>query len=321
MPKRGRRDVVTLSAELAAEIGCPTEMYEDELETRMETKSGGVLSALFAQVDLLRTRIFPLLSQTDLAIVAGLNRECRRAVWMYAPIDNPRFAVEDCVASVERLRWARANNCPWTEATMRHVVTRGSLAALQFAIQYGCPMYAEILVDAAMSAARARADDKEESKRRADVCRHLRAHVAALTLDVETRLDDAGRELAPLALEPSERWKDVRDMHPRQIRKKVGEIRDELRALRWRTSGGDGEGGAAEGGGGGGGGDADADPASRLARLERRLELFERVMKLKLRLACLPGGDGLVRLARRRLSGPSGDVDAAVGLGGGATGG
>ena len=133
MPKRGRRDVVTLSAELAAEIGCPTEMYEDELETRMETKSGGVLSALFAQVDLLRTRIFPLLSQTDLAIVAGLNRECRRAVWMYAPIDNPRFAVEDCVASVERLRWARANNCPWTEATMRHVVTRGSLAALQFA--------------------------------------------------------------------------------------------------------------------------------------------------------------------------------------------
>ena len=238
MPKRGRRDVVTLSAELAAEIGCPTEMYEDELETRMETKSGGVLSALFAQVDLLRTRIFPLLSQTDLAIVAGLNRECRRAVWMYAPIDNPRFAVEDCVASVERLRWARANNCPWTEATMRHVVTRGSLAALQFAIQYGCPMYAEILVDAAMSAARARADDKEESKRRADVCRHLRAHVAALTLDVETRLDDAGRELAPLALEPSERWKDVRDMHPRQIRKKVGEIRDELRALRWRTSAG-----------------------------------------------------------------------------------
>ena len=112
-------------------------------------------------------------AETDLAIVAGLNRECRRAVWMYAPIDNPRFAVEDCVASVERLRWARANNCPWTEATMRHVVTRGSLAALQFAIQYGCPMYAEILVDAAMSAARARADDKEESKNIALFLQHM----------------------------------------------------------------------------------------------------------------------------------------------------
>lgn len=101
-------------------------------------KEGGLLGALLEWApQVFECQLLPQLcnqgSSVELAMLAQCSRGLREAV-IPSGLPRPvRHLVEDYVASVERLSWARRNGCPWVAATTALVARRGSLEVLQWA--------------------------------------------------------------------------------------------------------------------------------------------------------------------------------------------
>ena len=72
-------------------------------------------------------------------VVDGLRAEPCGAGW------KPRMKVANAASSVALLQWARAQGCPWNEATCEAAARGGHLQTLQWARAQGCPCGPEML--------------------------------------------------------------------------------------------------------------------------------------------------------------------------------
>ena len=96
------------------------------------------------------------LSPEDRAILSRVDHACRTCVGASgllvasAGCRSKPFIVEAFTATVERLRWARANGCPWNEQTCAEVAKGGHVEVLKWARENGCPWDALTCVYAAM---------------------------------------------------------------------------------------------------------------------------------------------------------------------------
>ena len=79
----------------------------------------------------------------DRAMLSRADRACRASVeasgLSLAGVESKPFLGEAFTATVERLRWARANGCPWDESTCAAVAEGGHLAVLKWTRENGCP--------------------------------------------------------------------------------------------------------------------------------------------------------------------------------------
>ena len=94
--------------------------------------------------DVVAKKVLPLLDPADVAVLAQVGRP-----WLAAVLASelPRAGKEgaaplklaEFVGSVERLAWAKANGCPWTELTCALIAKGGLLELLRWAREHGCP--------------------------------------------------------------------------------------------------------------------------------------------------------------------------------------
>ena len=95
-----------------------------------------------APLELLR-HVLDHLSPEDRAILSRVDRACRASVEASGllPLAGGRskpFTVQVFTATVERLRWARANGCPWNACTCSLVAEGGHLEVLKWARENAC---------------------------------------------------------------------------------------------------------------------------------------------------------------------------------------
>ena len=147
--------MISIPSYLAAELGLNScELPEDELEGRMLlagiTKGSDVFNSPLLDTVTKEPRVFtdfvlPLLDTVDMMILARVNKTMRRIVKVHTyttvvtDTKEEIFRVPTFVRSVELLRWARENGCPWDERTCAAAAAAGNLEVLQWARQHGCP--------------------------------------------------------------------------------------------------------------------------------------------------------------------------------------
>jgi len=146
------RYVVRLSGALAALLGRAegAELSEDELLGRLRgwgliTYPSPLLEGLLEKLpEVLAAEVLPRLRHADLALCGRVGPALRAAV---VSSGLPRagesggelLKIEDFVGSVERLAWAKANDCWWDERTCAIVAGGGRLEVLRWARAYDCP--------------------------------------------------------------------------------------------------------------------------------------------------------------------------------------
>ena len=140
--KPRHREIITLPDDLAAVIGC-REVYEDELEARLRVseevrfEDDGRLLQTMLSLGLEEFR--NALSSIDVHMLSLVNRACREGVREWTGGWPTRLLVRDFVVSKEKLKWARANGCPWNKDTCKAAARGGHLEVLQWARTNGCP--------------------------------------------------------------------------------------------------------------------------------------------------------------------------------------
>ena len=79
----------------------------------------------------------------DRAMLSRADRACRASVEVsglsLAGGKSKPFLIKAFTATVERLRWARANGCPWNKVTCAAAAEGGHLEVLKWARENGCP--------------------------------------------------------------------------------------------------------------------------------------------------------------------------------------
>ena len=102
---------------------------------------GGLLERL---PEVLAAEVLPRLPPTDLAMVARVGPASRAAVMssgMLRAGENVGLPLklEQFVGSVERLAWAKANDCPWVARVCTLAAAGGRVGVLRWAREQGCP--------------------------------------------------------------------------------------------------------------------------------------------------------------------------------------
>ena len=94
----------------------------------------------------LRGEVLPKLGATSLGLFARVNGACEAAVVAAAGMSSveawrakEKLKVEDFVGSVEMLKFARTNGCPWDRRICKLAAQGGHLEVLQWARANGCP--------------------------------------------------------------------------------------------------------------------------------------------------------------------------------------
>ena len=145
------RYVVRLSGALAALLGqaeC-AELPEDDLLGWLQAKGlitypSPVLAPLLEEwPDVLAAEVLTRLDSTDLAMFARVGPASRAAV---VASGLPRagtggggpLKLNEFCGSVQRLAWAKANDCPWVSATCALVARGGHPDVLRWAREHGC---------------------------------------------------------------------------------------------------------------------------------------------------------------------------------------
>ena len=122
---------------------------------RVTTRSrSSVLRRLIneAHPEMLR-HVLDKLPPEDRAMVSFVDRACRASVGasglpLAGGVRSP-FVAKAFTATVERLRWARANGCPWDPRTWWEVAKGGHLEVLKWGRENGCPWDALVCAYAA----------------------------------------------------------------------------------------------------------------------------------------------------------------------------
>jgi len=154
--------VVRLSGELAALLGRAegAELPEDELLGRLRewgliTYPSPLLRPLLDEwPDVLEAEVLTRLDPTDIAMFARVGPASRAAV---VASGLPRAGtngsallnLEKFVGSVQRLAWAKANDCPWFAVTCAYVARGGHPEVLRWAREHGCDWDEETCAEAA----------------------------------------------------------------------------------------------------------------------------------------------------------------------------
>ena len=147
--------MISIPSYLAAELGLNScELPEDELEGRMLlagiTKGSDVFNSPLLDTVTKAPRVFTdfvlsKLDTVDMLILARVNKTMRRIVKVHTyttvvtDTKEEIFRVPTFVRSVELLRWARENGCPWDERTCAAAAAAGNLEVLKWAREHGCP--------------------------------------------------------------------------------------------------------------------------------------------------------------------------------------
>ena len=144
--------VVRLSGGLAAHLGRAegAEMNEDEVLDRLREAGqisypSPLLRPLLEQwPDVIAAEVLTRLDPMDLAMLGRVDEASRAAV---VSSGMPRGGASGGVplklshfcGSVERLAWARANECPWVARSCACVAEGGRLDVLRLAREHDCP--------------------------------------------------------------------------------------------------------------------------------------------------------------------------------------
>jgi len=153
--------VVRLSGALAALLGQAEgdELPEDDLLGWLRAKGlitypSPLLGPLEGLPDILAAEVLPRLDPTDLAMFARVGPASRAAA---VASGLPRagagegvpLKLKDFVGSVQRLAWAKANDCPWVAATCALAARSGHPEVLRWAREHGCDWDEMTCADAA----------------------------------------------------------------------------------------------------------------------------------------------------------------------------